>query len=147
MGICTKEDGYIFELFEFNPRWIVELSNGETVYQDDDRPGETPNSAWIRLGSYVKEKSLRIEKMRLQFRSNIKYVNDKPVDGFFFCKSALGAPGMNTISYYVAGFLRNGILETKRWQVPELELEETEHRKVEDAGECLIINPPIHSSR
>lgn len=140
MGICTKEDGYILDLFEFHPRWVVELSNREKVYQDDDRPGEEPKSAWIRLKQYVKDNSLTINWMKLQFRSNIKMVNDGPVDGFFFCKSCLGSPGMQTIQYFVAGTIKNGILETRRWQVPILEIEETEIRNIKDSDECIIMN-------
>lgn len=141
MGVCTKEDGYIYELFEFNPRWVVKLSNGETVFQDDNRPGEEEHSAWIRLAKYMQENRLDIEHMKLQFRSNVKVVNDGPVDGFFFSQASLGAPGMKTVDYFVAGTLKNGILQIRRWQVPELELDEVEYRKVADAKECLIINP------
>ncbi len=146
MQVCKEQDGYIIELMESQTRWIVDLSNGERIYQDDDRPGVETNSAWIRLGQYVKANNLSIIYMRLQFRSHFINVNDGPADkvnGFFFSKSALGSPGMGrTQDYYVAGTLRNGILQTKRWQIPELELDTdgVQIRDVTTAGECLILN-------
>ena len=146
MQVCTQEDGYIQELMDTQTRWIADQSNGERVYQDDDRPGVEINSAWIRLGQYVKANNLAITHMRLQFRSHFINVNNGPTDkveGFFFSKSALGSPGMaRTVDYYIAGTLRNGILETRRWQIPELELDAdgVQIRNVETAGECLILN-------
>lgn len=146
MQVCKEQDGYIVELLESGTRWIAYLSNGETIYQDDDRPGIETNSAWIRLGEYVRANKLSIVHMKLQFRSHFINVNNgvaDKVDGFFFCKSALGSPGFEkTVEYYVAGTLKNGILETKRWQIPELELDSDgiQIRDVKTAGDCLILN-------
>lgn len=51
---------------EFVPKskWIVSLSNGETIFEDC-RPSLPP--AWKRLGEYLKENKLAITKMRVQF--------------------------------------------------------------------------------
>ena len=44
-------------------RWIVSLSNGETIFEDQLKDAL---SAWRRLGIYVKEKKLAITNLRLQ---------------------------------------------------------------------------------
>jgi hypothetical protein len=149
MQVCTKEDGYIYELFEFTTRWVVTLSNGERVFQDDNRPGIEQPSAWIRLGQYVQANKLSITDMKIQFRSTIIPVNDGPVDGFFFSKSVLGSPGMDkTLDFYIAGTLKNGILTTKSYQIPEFDPThaEMELRDPDKAGLCLIRNYNANNS-
>ncbi len=47
--VCKEYDKYLTEFSEKNAIWFVTLSNGETVYQDDDRPNIEPSSAWLRL--------------------------------------------------------------------------------------------------
>ena len=44
-------------------RWVVSLSNGETIFED-----RTPHlePAWARLADYVKQNKLAITKMRVQ---------------------------------------------------------------------------------
>jgi hypothetical protein len=44
--------------------WIASLSNGETVFQAPDEPGE--HSAWQSLLRRLKAEGLRITQMRLQ---------------------------------------------------------------------------------
>jgi hypothetical protein len=44
-------------------RWIVSLSNGETIFEDSLKD---TLSAWRRLGIYVKENKLAITNLRLQ---------------------------------------------------------------------------------
>jgi hypothetical protein len=55
---------------EFVPpdRWIVSLSNGETVF-DDTRPIEP---TWVRLAEYVKANNLSITGLRVQFKSGLE---------------------------------------------------------------------------
>jgi len=44
-------------------RWIVSLSNGETIYEDELK-GQPP--AWQRLGEYCRDYDLSITNLRLQ---------------------------------------------------------------------------------
>ena len=37
--LTFNPDDFINERFESQPRWVVTLSDGRKVYQDDDRPG------------------------------------------------------------------------------------------------------------
>ncbi len=57
--VSVYEDDYIRERYEQATRWVVKLSNGETVYDDMYRYGESDNS-WIRLGKYVRQEKLSI---------------------------------------------------------------------------------------
>lgn len=141
MFISTFEDGYILERFETETRWVVTLEDDTKIFQDDYRPGIEPYSAWTRLKHHVESNNLIIKNMILQFRSHIIPVNNGPVDGFFFCKAVLGGLALEkTIQYYIAGTLKNDILETRKWYVPELELESAEFRDIALSQECLIKN-------
>ena len=140
--ICTQEDGFILEIFDANTRWIATLSDGTRVYQDDERPGLETSSAWIRLREYLAERpELKIDNMVIQFRSNMIHVNDGPVDGFFFCKAALGSPVMpKTVGFFVVGTIKNGILKTRKYRVPELLLDCEEERDIEQYRDFIIFN-------
>lgn len=56
--LCRKVGEYVPDC-----RWVVSLSNGETIFED-----RTPNlePAWERLANYVKQNDLAITKMRVQ---------------------------------------------------------------------------------
>lgn len=139
--ICTKWDDWLREYYESKTMWTCELTDGTIVYQDDDRPGTQPESAWLRLKSYCENNGLGIEFMRIQFRSHIKDVG-RGADAFFFCKSVLGGMMMvNNVHFYIVGTIENGHLVTNKWQVPSLLLHETEERCIEDYHNCLIWKP------
>lgn len=123
--------------------WIVELDNGETIYQDEY---EGEKSAWLRLKQYCEENKLKIVDMRLQFRSHVEQVG-KGYDGYFF-RTAAGRWVSETKSkrptniYFLAGFLKNGTIYIKKWKTPELVVEYTEERDADSelAIESLILN-------
>ena len=48
-NVAKQLDSYVNQYGDKNPMWIAELSNGETIYQDDGRPNAVPESAWARL--------------------------------------------------------------------------------------------------
>ena len=137
--ICFEPDDYINDRYESQTRWIATLSDGRKVYQDDDRPGLSINSAWIRLGNFLKEnQELKIVGMTIGFRDHIVNVGDN-ADGYFFCKSAFAGTGSNiTIGMYLVGTLVGHTLNVKRYQIPEIILVEEEIRNPFEAGECLI---------
>lgn len=123
MPVCKTVDDFIRDKL----RWVVELSNGETVYEDDDRPGEDPPSAWVRLRAYCHDNRLHVVGMRLQFRTHIVGVGpDEGIpDGFYFVKSAYGIMGVDgrqeNYGAYIAGYLKDGKIFVTRWKTPELE--------------------------
>lgn len=140
--ISTYQDDWLKETFEHQTRWIVELSDGTEVIQDDGRPSEA-EPAWLRLGEYCRDNNLFIKSMRLQFRSHIEHIGSD-ADGFFFSKSIGGGFGGKNFHAYLTGTLRDGILKVVKWSVPELlrvpfiddRMEQT--RSIEEAGVCLI---------
>lgn len=145
--ICTTPDDYINERYESEPRWIVRLSNGQTVYQDDDRPGLYKPSAWLRLRDFLQENpEISIIGMTIGFRDNIVNVGDN-ADGYFFVKSVMGTPSDNrTIGMWVVGTYQNGELFTKRYIVPEMILVEEETRDPIKSGECFICPANVMTS-
>lgn len=144
MNICTTDDDYTRE----HMRWVVELSNGLTVYQDDGRPGCYPESAWIRLKKYLSETEESIENMYLQFRSHIESPLPKHADGYFFSHCVAGVSfSHETIRFYLVGALQNNKLIVQKWVVPEILLCETEERDIDKAGDCLIIRKNNENKR
>jgi len=148
--ISTQEDSWLRDHFEHQTRWIVELSNGISVIQDDFRPGVEPVSAWERLGLYCVETSLYIVKMRLQFRSHTVPINlGHDPDGVFFCKSIVGSLGTKNVHAYLTGRLHGQILEVEKWRVPELissqflDDKKSQFRDPKQSGKCLITKPGI----
>lgn len=149
-SICTAEDDFTEEQRLNQARWMVELSDGRTVIQDDNRPGCEPASAWIRLGNYCRTHNVRIAKMWLQFRSNtIQDILPANADGYYFCKSALGMLCTSTtMQFMLIGHLTHAsndasMLVVQRWKVPELLFIEQEPRDPSKAGECLIEQPQL----
>ena len=72
---------------EFVPknRWIVSLSNGETIFEDY-RDNEEP--AWKRLALYVEANDLSITGMRVQFESGLKIKLPSAQEGYIQKKKA-----------------------------------------------------------
>ena len=139
MSVCTEVDMYVGKFSDSNAMWIVELSNGEKVFQDDGRPGLKEHSAWIRLKYYCTENNLYIKSMKLKFRSHEIDIG-KDDEGHYFCKGVSGLMfDDDTRHLYMAGALKeNGSLLVRSWMVPELEPEASEPRDATQAGECLI---------
>ena len=70
MKVCKVWDEFMVNYAEGNPIWIVTLSNGETIYRDDGRPGLLTHNAWRRLYHYCTEYYLHIVSMTIGFRDN-----------------------------------------------------------------------------
>ena len=148
MNVCLTQDEYVTDLEQgcLTASWRGTLSNGQTVIQDDDRPGVDPPQAWLRLQKYACENKLSIVKMWLQFRSNVQdKILPENADGYFFCKQACSFlhGSSKTFHFYVLGSLQNGKLVVQRWKVPELVMIEQESRDPATAGPCLILNPGV----
>ena len=136
--LCNVEDDFSRDYYENNPRWVVVLSNGESVFQDDGRPGVEPRSAWERLHNYCKDNNLHIQSMSIMFRSNRQALPSN-MDGYYFSKGSRGAFGFpKTMQLFFVGILNNGKLEVSCWKVPEMVKEKTEERDPTQAGICLI---------
>src|SRR5688572_26252240 len=98
--LSFSEDSWLQDRYESHTRWIATLSNGQIVYEDDDRPGISPRSAWIRLCAYCKENNLHVVNITLQFRSHRETAYSGDGDGVFFCKGIIGHWGGPTYQYY-----------------------------------------------
>jgi hypothetical protein len=138
--ICTIDDYYVRDRM----RWVVVLSDGQTVYEDDDRPGIDEPSAWKRLKIYCSENSVNIVEMWLQFRSNRVMIEPRNANGYFLIKSAYGIWGdTETFHAYIVGILIDGVVQTVKWKVPELISMESETRYVDLASPSLILRKII----
>lgn len=86
-------------------RWIVSLSNGETIFEDRIK-GLPP--AWERLATYVKLNGLKITKMRVQFDGGKLEVSLPPHKEGYIQKKKVGSTGMWTKEQWCVGHLENG---------------------------------------
>ncbi len=138
MGVCTTWDTYMEMYAESNPHWRLVLNNGQHVYQDDHRPGETPTSAWLRLREYCETNNLYIVDMNIRFRDNA-YALPSNMDGYYFSlgvRAGLSCPV--AMPLFFVGTLQNEVLMVQCWKVPEMLYEWTEERGLGEAVECLI---------
>jgi hypothetical protein len=135
--LSTIIDNFIYD----KVFWFAKLSNGLTVYQDDDRMGVQPPWAWVRLANYLKESGTRISGLGAQFRSHC--ITPLPTDsqGYFYCQSSLGTNfSPRTLSFYKLGYLKDRKIYIKVFTVPELELVDEEIRPEEEGKVFLIKN-------
>jgi hypothetical protein len=138
--ICTTDDPYV----RTRLRWVAELSDGTTAYEDDGRPGADPPQAWLRLGEHCRRHGLRIVAMRLQHRTRIVELPPGK-DGYYHAKLAFGVAGGESFSAYKAGYLEGGVLRVGTWKTPELEPMGEEEREPDMSSPCLIaLTPPPH---
>jgi len=150
--ICTNIDNWLRNYMEQTVIWIVQLDDGTTVYQDDDRPGmEDEPPAWLRLKEHVKENDLKIIALKLRFRDNVKHVENN-ADGYYFARGVRGnAGGYNKYFYSIGVAKKNNVGEYKlfvdKWMTPELikfNDGETEERGLSEIkGDALIVNKEI----
>jgi hypothetical protein len=145
MDVYKQEDEYSRELWLNSALWTAELSNGEFVVQDDGRPGLKPESAWLRLGEYVRQNNLRIVGLSIRFRNEPPIVLPRDAKGYFFRKS-LGAflYTEHIFQFYIIGYLDNHLVRVSKYKVPEMILVEQSDRDAEDegmVGPSLIRNP------
>lgn len=143
--VSTELDSYVSSYADSNPIWMVTLSNGESIYQDDNRPDVYPESAWKRLKLYCEENDLHITDMKIRNKGNVKSMEPN-CDGYFFCKGA-GAFlfGGETLHSFVIGTLKDNVLCVRKWRLPELISETNEYRDPRESRESLIVKKGILS--
>lgn len=145
MGLCKFPDDFIRE----KVYWSAHLTNGETIYQDDDRPGEEEPKAWLRLREYVHKNSFAISYITVHFYDHVEQVTPENCDLYYFVQSAVSIlHESRTYCYYIFGHScnlnkpldGNVEIETTKWIVPEIIDVEKGKRTVDFSDEKLIIN-------
>jgi hypothetical protein len=157
--ICTKFDEY-FEwlgLIKREAPWVVELSNGEVVYQDDYRGeyllfkgeyGHDNRRSWDILKDYISANNLYIHKMYLKNYNNIVEPLPLDADGYFFKKGALGKLFSSTTRQYaIIGYYDKATKKTKtfKYALPDLLLVEFDERIVDINTPSLILRKEYNS--
>jgi len=141
--ICTALDDFLDE----KTIWIATLSDGTKVYQDDERPGITEHSAWIRLGWHIQNTGLRIVALQARFRSHVEEI-PRNAPGYFFARGALGHFGgktrkSSTKHYLIMGAQNGDEIPCHWYKAPELLIEKTVVKKLSEVESPYFIqNPP-----
>lgn len=138
MNVCKELDEYIFDKDE--TIWIVKLSNGEKIYQDDGRYG-TNDKAWLRLKKYCYLNELNIENVSINFRSHTEFLFENDGDGVFFRRGILAQIGY-VQGMYIFGLVKNNLIYVQHWWVPPVikQEDETEIRNIEGHQDTIIWN-------
>lgn len=129
MGLCTEPDDFIAE----KVHWIAVLSDGTSVYQDDNRPGEEPAAAWLRLSKYIRDGGPPIESLHIKFWDHIEEAAPAGAASYYFINGLEGfVGGDRTYHYYIIGFINDGDekMNVVRWLVPEIIPVEHELRSI-----------------
>ncbi len=139
--VSTELDDFLQEKIVSSTVWKALLSNGQTVIQDDNRPGEE-KSAWIRLKDYLYERDLSIKSLSFSFRSNtISNFLPENAAGYFFVKNAVSGIGSDyTSEFYIFGYLKDKTVYWKRYKIPEMMFFDEGERTIESCGNSLIFN-------
>lgn len=140
--LCTQEDEYAKEKKIREPRWVVTLTDGTEVFQDDDRPGENPGQAWQRLKLWMGTQGwFKIKSLKLEWRGTTITSLPENAAGYFFRKSVLSEVGGGASQgFYILGYVENGRLRTQRWAVPQMQKLDESSRSLTEASDSLILN-------
>ena len=141
--VSKEYDSYIQD--KDHPIWILELSNGEKIFQDDGRYKVTKNidgkdividddPAWIRAKKYIEDNKLSIDGVVLRFRNNIVRVFSNLNNSVMFtrCVGRAAFTENETMfiqepnQYYKIGVVSDGRVYVKKYKVPELIFETDE---------------------
>jgi hypothetical protein len=138
--VSFEEDQYLKDLYFEKQRLLVILNTREIIYDDDDRIGRNPLSFWTRLKQFLSErKQLKIDEIKLQFRSHVISPLPKKAKAYYFSKG-LDAhfSGLN-VDLFNVGYLLGDDFNIEKYYVPSLELKEKEIKNKNDAREEYII--------
>lgn len=135
--VCKVDDDYVYD----RPRWVAELSNGDTIYADDDRPGVEPSSAWQRLRTYCTEGHHHIVRLWVQFRSNRILIEPENAPGYFCMRNSFGVWGEDESyqAYIIGPYDGDGKANLVRYKTPELAPLDGEVREVMPDDPALIL--------
>lgn len=151
MTVSLSVDPFIAVYADSNPFWTIELTNGKTIYQDDDRPELEEKSAWVRAKQYIYENNLEISKVKFRFAGyeHIVYdINrDTTYNGFYFSKGVsalLSAESSKEWKFYIAGKshkLENGeiSISIERYEIPMLKKHDCDERILDEKTERKLI--------
>ena len=98
--------------------WIAELSDGSTVFQDDDRPNAKPASAWRRLQAHVEDNGLYISKLSIRSRDHTEEIPEAAQ--YHFSKSIGCLVGAEEEHHYIISLLYSEGLERRWYKMPEV---------------------------
>lgn len=143
MGVCLAEDDFARSGYLTDARWIANLSDGTTCYQDDGRPGEAEPSAWARLREHCRDKGVWVVGLSIQFRSNVVAAAPSGAFSYFFRKNVVGWLNGRTDHNYLTGHqdAPGGPVTVVRWATPALVPRDVETRDPADplgVGDSLI---------
>ena len=143
MSVCTEWDTYMNDFRLKTAVWFAELSNGEKVFQDDDRPGTNPPSAWIRLVNYCRDNDLHVTNLYFSNGDGLihPFESEDGLEGVYFSKGISGDMfSAETTHSYIFGNINGNELRIKKYSVPDCEfITDSEIRQLTEDNVKYII--------
>jgi hypothetical protein len=89
--------------------WIIcKAEDGRNFYF-------TEYDGWYELQNILSNENLRIDKVKLQYRSNVIEESLLDYDGVYIVRSLLGSPGQDTVKTLTIGKVRENVVEKTVW--------------------------------
>ena len=132
--LCTKQDSYVHKLLmeDIEILWKCALTDGQTVWSDYDRPGET-GSPWERLMNFCEETGECVTKVQvLVFGApqEVLFENDSGLDGLFVVRGVskdinVDSGASNCFQHLTAGVLNDNLetVDVRKFSWPLCEFE------------------------
>ena len=143
MSVCTEWDTYMNDFRLKTAVWFAELSNGEKIFQDDDRPGEHPPSAWVRLVAHCQTNNLHVKRFYLSTGDGLihPFEDDEGLEGAYFSKGISGDMfSAETTHSYIFGNVRGNELRIKKYSIPDCQfITDSEIRQLTEDNVQYII--------
>ena len=103
---------------------------------------------WHQVKDYCDKKSVFIQDLHLQFRSNRCIIDVKDIDAIYVVRSVLGAMGQETKHYLTIGTLSGDTVSKAMYLVPELIIEKEYEDTLSNCfDEALIYNEKKRTHR
>jgi hypothetical protein len=94
--------------------WILLFpTEGPTMYIQKFRD-------WPKVIDYLKEHSIRLDKIGLQYKTNTIEYSVKKSDGVYISQTVRGNMGGNTIECFSLGFAKEGVVYRTLYSTPDL---------------------------
>ena len=126
MSVCKQWDSYMQRRFRDNAIWTAYLSNGETIFSDDNRPDVQPASSWLRLVNYCNENDLHITKIGFKFSSqeHVPFENPEGLEGVLFSRGAgVDLFSGQTFDKFIWGLVDGDQVRCTKYTVPDCQFE------------------------
>jgi len=96
---------------------------------------------WLEVKRYCELNSAKIKVMEIRFRSNVETFDVAEGDALFFKTGAVAQIGasINTFNAFLVGKYKDGMLQLKKYRLPEIDKYSEEEREMTEEDLKLVV--------